>query len=320
MEDLDPSHYTVAWIAPLDIEARAAMKMLDNTHKGRFLVSRGDDYVYHAGDIAGHNIIIATLPPGTPYGTGTAGALAGQIKKCFPNLWFGLLVGVAAGLPIHKAEDQTAKARDIRLGDVLVGLPEGDTAGLFSYDLGKDTEVGFQPLRGGHALAMTESIVRSAIGKLQLNSPNEGQFFLPYYRKIEKAEHLEGTFEDPGQGEDHLYTDSDEVKRVHREESTRTKVWYGPIGSGDKLIKNAKSRDELRDKHGLIGVEMEAAGTMNTINVGVIRGVCDYGDKHKNKKWQPYAAAMAAAFAKAVLTEIPPKENTRKKALAEGCK
>jgi len=50
---------------------------------------------------------------------------------------------------------------------------------------------------------------------------------------------------------------------------------------------------------------MEAAGTMNRIPVGVIRGVCDYGDQYKNKEWQPYAAAMAGAYSKAVLNEIP---------------
>ena len=58
---------------------------------------------------------------------------------------------------------------------------------------------------------------------------------------------------------------------------------------------------------------MEAAGTMNRIPVGVIRGVCDYGDEHKNKEWQPYAAAMAAAYAKAVLCEIRPKKIIRTK-------
>jgi nucleoside phosphorylase len=72
-------------------------------------------------------------------------------------------------------------------------------------------------------------------------------------------------------------------------------------------MKNAQKRDELRDKYGIIGLEMEAAGTMNRIPVGVIRGVCDYGDEHKNKRWQSYAAAMAAAYAKAVLYEIRPR-------------
>lgn len=65
---------------------------------------------------------------------------------------------------------------------------------------------------------------------------------------------------------------------------------------------------DLRDRYGIIGLEMEAAGIMNTIPVGVIRGVCDYADSHKNKDWQPYAAAMAAAYAKAILGTIQPKK------------
>ncbi len=73
-------------------------------------------------------------------------------------------------------------------------------------------------------------------------------------------------------------------------------------------MKNAEKRNELRDKYRIIGLEMEAAGTMNCIPVGVIRGVCDYGDERKNKNWQPYAAAMAAAYAKAILAEIPRRD------------
>lgn len=60
---------------------------------------------------------------------------------------------------------------------------------------------------------------------------------------------------------------------------------------------------------------MEAAGVMNEIPVGNIRGVCDYGDERKNKEWQPYAAATAAAFAKAVLSEITPKSSTQSPSL-----
>ncbi|KAH7459821.1 hypothetical protein FOMA001_g19793 [Fusarium oxysporum f. sp. matthiolae] len=119
---LDPKDYKVAWIAPLEIEAKAAIHLLDERHRGRFPVDRGDDYVFHAGAMGGHNIIIATLPAGQEYGTGSAAALASQVKKFFPNLWFGLLVGVAAGLP----DLSRVPKRDIRLGDVLVGLPDGE--------------------------------------------------------------------------------------------------------------------------------------------------------------------------------------------------
>ena len=58
------------------------------------------------------------------------------MKKFFPNQWFGLRVGVAAGLP----NLSRIPPRDFRLGDVLVALSEGDIAGLVGYDLCKETE------------------------------------------------------------------------------------------------------------------------------------------------------------------------------------
>ena len=40
----------------------------------------------------------------------------------------------------------------------------------------------------------------------------------------------------------------------------------------------------------------------------VIRGICDYADSHKNKQWQGYAAATAAAYAKELLSVIQVEE------------
>lgn len=307
MAELDPRRYTIAWIAPLEIEARAAIHMPDHLHQGQFRLEHGDDYLYKAGDVLGHNAIIATLPAGQDYGNGSAAALASQVKKFFQNLWFGLLVGVAAGLPTRGG----SSPRDIRLGDVLVALPDGERPGLIAYDLGKETMNGFQLLRGGHAVTMTETVVRSAIGAIKLKAPHDAGSFLPYYEQMMNKEHDSGTFNDPGQDLDQLYErqasgSTELVKRERRPDNMRTRVWYGPIGSGDKLLKNSIRRDELRDKYHVIGLEMEAAGTMNCLPVGVIRGVCDYGDEHKNDNWQPYAAAMAAAYAKAIIAEIGP--------------
>ncbi|KAK3682216.1 nucleoside phosphorylase domain-containing protein [Podospora appendiculata] len=282
---LDPARYTVAWIASLEIEARAAVHLLDHRHRGRFPLAGGDDYIFHAGDMCGHDIVIGALPAGQD-----------QVKKFFPNLWFGLLVGVAASLPRPNGDP-----------------PPRYSAGLVAYDLGKEaTRDSFQLLRFGHVLATTEVVVRSAIGSIKLEAPNDVDIFLPYYDAIKDKEHATGTFADPGQDCDTLYEFDDdggarEVGRPRRPDARRTRVWYGPIGSGEKLMKNARKRNELRDRYNVIGLEMEAAGTMNRIPVGVIRGVCDYGDPHKNKEWQPYAAAMAAAYAKAVLMEIHPR-------------
>jgi hypothetical protein len=49
----------------------------------------------------------------------------------------------------------------------------------------------------------------------------------------------------------------------------------------------------------------------------VIRGICDYADSHKNKIWQPYAAATAAAYAKELLNIIPGAEVTKMPTISE---
>jgi nucleoside phosphorylase len=302
---LDFDKYTVAWIAPLEIEVQAALRMLDNLHAGQFPTKRGDDYLYIPGDINEHNVVIATFPADHDYGVGSAAALASQVKKSFPNLWFALLVGVAAGLPNLTAHPP----RDIRLGDVLVGVGKGGSAGLVSYGRGKETADGFEL---SPTQARTKTIVRSAIGNIRSLAQVHGNNFLQYYDSIKEKPHGSGTFADPGQEKDQLYHTTDgengpvnePVSREPRKGSDRTQVWYGSIGSGDTLMKDATKRDQLRDKFDLIGLEMEAAGTINTIPVGVIRGVCDYGDSNKTKEWQPYAAAMAASYAKLLLYRI----------------
>ncbi len=47
---------------------------------------------------------------------------------------------------------------------------------------------------------------------------------------------------------------------------------------------------------------------MNSFPCLAIRGICDYADSHKNKTWQAFAAAAAAACAKEILSVIPSTE------------
>ncbi|KAL4866048.1 hypothetical protein BDV12DRAFT_187758 [Aspergillus spectabilis] len=187
--------------------------------------------VFHAGEIHGHNIVIATFAAGQPYGTSSATSLASHVRKSFSNLWFGLLVGVASAC---------SPPRDIRRGDVIVALSEGDYPAILPYGLGKQ--------KG------TEAVLR-------------------YYNE---AARKDTKFSDPGQENDFLYLSCHDTPfaRQRRPDAKRTRVWYGSIGSGDKLLKSRRDRDELRDKYNVIGLEMEAAGVMNEIPVGNIRGVC----------------------------------------------
>lgn len=83
-------------------------------------------------------------------------------------------------------------------------------------------------------------------------------------------------------------------------------VHYGTIASGNQVMRSAAERDRVSTElGGVLCFEMEAAGLMNSFPCLVVRGICDYADSHKDKRWQPYAAAMAAAYAKEVLSVIP---------------
>ena len=84
-------------------------------------------------------------------------------------------------------------------------------------------------------------------------------------------------------------------------------IHYGLIASGNLVIKDAATRDRLREEVGcdVLCFEMEAAGVMDTFPCVVIRGISDYADYHKNDLWQGYAAATAAACAKELLCIIP---------------
>jgi hypothetical protein len=102
----------------------------------------------------------------------------------------------------------------------------------------------------------------------------------------------------------------DRGKLIHREPraSAVSAIHYGLIASGDQLMRHGATRDRLRRELDVLCFEMEAAGLMDSFPCIVIRDICDYSDSHKNKRWQPYAAAVAAAYAKELLSLIPGDE------------
>lgn len=79
------------------------------------------------------------------------------------------------------------------------------------------------------------------------------------------------------------------------------RVFLGVVASGDTVMKSGDVRDEIAKKHKIVAFEMEGAGVWDSLPTVVVKGACDYGDSHKNKKFQEYAALTAAACAKALL-------------------
>jgi hypothetical protein len=84
------------------------------------------------------------------------------VKARFSNLWFALLVGVAAGL-LNLSLSDLIWCCDIRLSDVLVCVLNEASSGIIDYDLSRDTEAGFLLNR---RQTETPAIVRAAIGNI----------------------------------------------------------------------------------------------------------------------------------------------------------
>jgi nucleoside phosphorylase len=292
--ELKYEDYTFAWICALPFEATAAMFMLDKIHDGEFPWRRGQESIYTAGSLSGHNVVIACLPKGE-YAIGAAARVVGQLRLCFPNLCFGLMVGIGAGVP--------GPEHDIRLGDVVVGTPEHTSGGCVGYDLGKET-IGDFKLKGW--LNATDPVLRSAIANIESRAGYRGDVFAQYLKVFQGSDPRGRKYLHPGLENDLLYhaiRTNQLIERPVRDHQDPV-VHYGLIASGNKVIKNAILRDELRDMHNIICFEMEAAGLMNTLPVAIIRGISDYADTHKTDKWQHYAAATAAAYAKGLLKVI----------------
>ena len=314
---LHPEDYTVGWVCALPIELAAATIMLDEEHED-FPQDKSDNNLYTLGRINEHNIAIACLPAGQT-GTNSAASVANRMKSKFSSIRFGLLVGVGGGVP--SAEP------NIRLGDVVVSQPLLGHGGVVQYDFGKTTPGGFE--RTG-SLNTPPMILLQALTKLQANrhrSTSSLTRYLPTSSDLSK-------FARNNTGPDILFESSYNHIGGHTCEKcskdrlvVRTSrggeeimVHYGTIASGNQVIRDGLQRDRLSSELGnILCFEMEAAGLMNSFPCLVIRGICDYADSHKNKKWQPYAAATAAAYAKEILSVIPAATRTVNEAAMYVC-
>lgn len=85
-------------------------------------------------------------------------------------------------------------------------------------------------------------------------------------------------------------------------------IHYSLIASGNQVMKDSRARDLVAQELDILCFEIEAAGLMDEILSLVIRGICDYCDSHKHKEQQLYAVFIAAAYANAVLMQVPFQE------------
>ncbi|KAL3481030.1 nucleoside phosphorylase domain-containing protein [Aspergillus californicus] len=297
--------YTVGWISALPLEMAAAMAILDASHAS-LPQPNADHNTYHLGEIGQHNIVLACLPNGI-YGLASAAVIAKQMMMTFPSVEFGLMVGIGGGAPSESA--------DIRLGDVVVSKPTNGHPGVVQYDYGKTLANGVFHRTG--TLNNPPEVLLTAISDVQAKHKLGINHINTHLESAAtRNPSLSQSCKYPGASLDILFESSydhptgavscmgcESSRRILRPPRTSTEphVHYGLIASANQVMKDSRARDNLRQELGILCYEMEAAGLANHFPCLVIRGISDYSDSHKNKGWQDYAAATAAAYARGLL-------------------
>lgn len=311
---LESTAFQVGWICALSTEFVAACELLDEEYAVKDLDFKSDENSYIFGCISHHKVVIACLPKGR-YGLTSAASVARDMMRSFPSIRFGLMVGIGGGAPSDK--------HDIRLGDIVVGCPSETSGGVINIQYGKNIQgIGFTHTG---SLAAPPRVLLTALNSLIAQHERNGHKIQDTIGRILANPRLADRYRSPGGDHDHLFSS----KYLHRKDeqdcedccfgkramlARRTPrppgtdnpvVHYGIIASADSLMKNAEMRNELAKTMHVLCFEMEAAGLVDHFPCLVIRGICDYSDTHKNKRWQCYAAAVAAAYAKELLGTIP---------------
>ncbi|KAF7510001.1 hypothetical protein GJ744_007315 [Endocarpon pusillum] len=306
-KQLSAAAYTVGLIYVKPLEMHAITVMLDEEHDP-ITLQQGDNNEYTLGRIGAHNVVIAGPARGAQ-GKVAIADVVGSIPLTFTNMTVGLLVGIGGGVP-HLPK------MDVRLGDVVVGAPEVGPA-VVQYDLGKQLADDFEVTRTlNKPPAQLLKVVNIVEDRYIRQEQGDESFFTTHLNRFTNYPRMKRLYKRPATP-DRLFlasyaheagtqcTQHDkqyEEQRPDRDPADEIQIHYGTILSGDRVMKHEVTRDQISAKHnnGLC-FEMEAAGLMDVFPCLVIRGICDYADSHKNKDWQEYAAATAAAYAREIL-------------------
>ncbi|GFN21442.1 Pfs, NACHT and Ankyrin domain protein [Aspergillus tubingensis] len=278
----------------------AARAMLDEVHE--LLPKHTDDTnTYVLGSIQLHNVVIACLPDGQ-YGTNNAAIVATNMLRTFKSISTCLMVGIGGGVPSRA---------DVRLGDVIVGTR------VMQSDLGKvvgdgellQTAIPRIPHQSlgtvVSALRSKHELSRSRVSTiLQQHLGGQPRYSRP--NVPDRLFHATYDHESITPGCDKC----DQSKVVPRNSRTSDEIiiHYGAIASGNQVMRSGTTRDKVAQRLDVVCFEMETAGLLDILPCLPIRGICDYSDSHKNKEWQRYAAATAAAYARELLEEMPVTE------------
>jgi nucleoside phosphorylase len=336
--------FEIAIICALQSEADAVEALFDKfwgDDGEMYGKAPGDPNAYTTGVIGLHNVVLAHLPG---IGKGSTAIVASSFRSSFQGIRLALVVGICGGVP-HGTDGEEILLGDVIVSDGLIAYDFGRqypdkfiTKDTLQDSLGRpNIEIrsllaklkGFRSrTRLINNISQYLKDIQKTLGveKARYLGMDQDKLFESTYRhkhhdspscaicaKCEKKEDevcqvaLNSSCLELKCNKNNLISRS-RLSKGTDITSTQPMIHYGLIASGDRVVKSGEDRDAIALKENVIAFEMEGAGVWDIFPCVVIKGVCDYADSHKNKGWQNYAAATAAACMKAFLKEWIPTD------------
>ncbi|CAG8014068.1 unnamed protein product [Penicillium salamii] len=320
--------FEIAIICALPREADPIRALFDEEYDDheKFGKLPRDVNVYTNGRIGEHHVVLCYMPS---MGKGMAAGVASGLRLSYPNIQLALVVGVCGAVPFP------TPSTEIVLGDVII------SDSLVEYDFGRQYPNQFVRKRDPkNALGRPTREIRAILSSLQTHEMRQA-YNETMLRHVQMLADRKPLWNYPGIEHDVLRSDipcafhdaedgnqprtgnfqgnrepcaRPEACIIHRKRLESAKVdpvcHIGTMASADTVMKSGKHRDQIVAEDGVIGFEMEGAGIWDNMPCVIIKGVCDYADRHKKKSWQDYAAVTAASAAKAFLKHWRPHMRT----------
>ncbi|PLB48791.1 purine and uridine phosphorylase [Aspergillus steynii IBT 23096] len=326
----DRRTFEIAIFCALVVEADAVIALFDEIwdQDGQFMKAHGDNNSYTIGLMCQHRVVLAHMPR---IGKVSASTVAANLRFTFPHIRLGLLVGICGVVPLTQAKREILLGDVIITTHVI----QSDFGMLYPHIFARNNLLRDNPARPSEEIAcflskLQEKAVQSKLrDRMRTNLrtiSSSPDFALSTYPGVEEDKVFEAAYihkHDTKACATGICSDDDVcpealemsctelgcdlgklVPRTRIQQMAETgsslmyhspEIHFGGMLSDDQVIKSALHRDLIAQKEGVIAFEMEGAGLSETIPTMVVKGSSDYADSHKNKRWQPYAAATAAA-------------------------
>lgn len=327
--------FKIAIICALPLEADAVYGVFDvcwEDEGKRYGKARGDPNAYSTGAISGHPVVLAHMPN---MGVSSASATSAFMRSSFPQIQLSIVVGICGVTPLHPITKE-----EIILGDIIIStaVVQYDFGRQYPNGFRRKTEIenslgrAAPEVRAFISKLQTRQVRKRLTKKLttlmhsrdfqddvqasKYPGANQDHLYQAAYIHKHRADIACDTcsagLEACSKSCDELHCHKDFlVPRKRHEPRNNTEylssytplIHFGRFGSANSVMKSSRDRDRIASIDKVVGFEMEGAGVWDQGSTIVVKAACDYADSHKNKDWQAYAAAAAAACLKAFLTE-----------------